>query len=111
MFNYGKLIFKNKNFYDFQKKFNFDQFKERPKRHFLLKFNLKQNLNLDQTGNLKFYTDSLIDEQQEIIENYEKNGTLIFGSKLYINIKVLFQIKQELVLYFNQMTKSFPINF
>lgn len=66
-------ISKQKTFYNFNIKRNFDQFKERPKRHFILLYKFIEDMHYKRVP--------FREDHQKLIEQYEQQGSVIIGGK------------------------------
>jgi hypothetical protein len=59
--------------YNFNYKKNFDQFKERPKRHFILLYKFIEDMHYKRVP--------FREDHQKLIEQYEQQGSVIIGGK------------------------------
>lgn len=57
--------------YKFPSKFNFDQFKERPKRHFVLFYQFVEDMPAKQLA--------YKEEHQKLVKQYEQSGGILLG--------------------------------
>ena len=62
------------NLYKFNFKCNFDQYKDRPKRHFLVLYKFIEDMHYKRIP--------YRDDHQKLIEQYEQGGSVIFGGTL-----------------------------
>jgi hypothetical protein len=70
------LSIRNKNFLKFSFKRTFDQFKERPKRHFMIFYKFVEEMHYKRVPYLE--------DHLKLIEQYEKNGTVIIGGNFIL---------------------------
>ncbi len=71
-FNKNKIFYNDKpSLYKFNLKRNFDQYKDRPKRHFMLLYKFNEDMHYKRVP--------YKEDHQKLVEQYEQNGSVVLG--------------------------------
>jgi uncharacterized protein YciI len=80
-----------KYFYKFPNRLNFDQFKDRPKRHFIVIYKYIEDMHYKRIP--------YRDDHQKLIQDYETTGNVILGGIILFNIGSFFPSDGAIVIF------------